>query len=662
MANTLNFAIIYTAIDRMSEVTEKIGSSFVTAGEKVRGFGEHITAVGEKIALTSAIVTEGAERLHQWSDALFEPAASMEETMNRAAAMTTLSADALEKLKDRAIEFSNLRPGATAEQYVEAYTSMRSILGDTAQTAIGTTTALMLAKVANIDAASSAGLLTEVQQNLHTEMGKTGDMIAATVQQFAMSNEGVNVLARGIGKLSGAAAVSHTPLAEMLAIMGEATKLKGGPKAAMQLFSQLDEFVKTAGEQGVDVSHTLLAALTQVKTRIDMLPDSAKAAGLKEFGLSVDMLPLLDQLGLVGSKLAAVASATGNLGAMYGVETAGLIEQTAKFHQVLSNLFDTIAGPALPTLTAGIGHLGNAMEKIASSAKAHPVIAKWFAILFAGTTTAFVVTAGLLSVVGAIAAIGGTLATFVGGMMGLAGAAGGIALFGGAVATAFGVIGSAVAATGLIMLTNPIALAVEGIALAAILIYEYWGPIKSFVEGLWGDIKGIFNSAVAWMGDVGGRLMHALGAGIEAAAMYPVHAIAAVAGKVGRYVIGHSPPPEGPLSRMYSAPSIIDTWAETMRPAPMVRAIQRVAAVAAISAPMMLNPAMAAVSPAILGSPRGGYASTGPISVVINPTIVVASGNPADVEKAVWKALREGARQLKKILNDEEEREARTEF
>ena len=38
-------------------------------------------------------------------------------------------------------------------------------------------------------------------------------------------------------------------------------------------------------------------------------------------------------------------------------------------------------------------------------------------------------------------------------------------------------------------LTNPLGLAIAGIAVAAVLIYKYWGPIKSFFIGLWDGFK-----------------------------------------------------------------------------------------------------------------------------------------------------------------------------
>jgi TP901 family phage tail tape measure protein len=53
-------------------------------------------------------------------------------------------------------------------------------------------------------------------------------------------------------------------------------------------------------------------------------------------------------------------------------------------------------------------------------------------------------------------------------------------------------LGQALAFVGRLALTNPIGLALTGIALAALLIYKYWEPIKAFFTGLWqGFTEGI---------------------------------------------------------------------------------------------------------------------------------------------------------------------------
>ena len=46
------------------------------------------------------------------------------------------------------------------------------------------------------------------------------------------------------------------------------------------------------------------------------------------------------------------------------------------------------------------------------------------------------------------------------------------------------------------ILANPIIAIIVGIAIAALLIYKYWGPISSFAMGLWNEIKAAFSGGI----------------------------------------------------------------------------------------------------------------------------------------------------------------------
>lgn len=59
----------------------------------------------------------------------------------------------------------------------------------------------------------------------------------------------------------------------------------------------------------------------------------------------------------------------------------------------------------------------------------------------------------------------------------------------GLVKTAIFGVGTALRFLTTSLLTNPISLAIAGIAVAAVLIYKYWNPIKAFFAGVWDGIK-----------------------------------------------------------------------------------------------------------------------------------------------------------------------------
>lgn len=68
---------------------------------------------------------------------------------------------------------------------------------------------------------------------------------------------------------------------------------------------------------------------------------------------------------------------------------------------------------------------------------------------------------------------------------------------GGQLLTGLRLVGQAVLWIGRALLMNPIGLAITGIAVAAFLIYRYWGPIKTFVSGLWAEIKEGFSGGIS---------------------------------------------------------------------------------------------------------------------------------------------------------------------
>ena len=61
---------------------------------------------------------------------------------------------------------------------------------------------------------------------------------------------------------------------------------------------------------------------------------------------------------------------------------------------------------------------------------------------------------------------------------------------------AFLFLGKNILMAGRFLLTNPIGLAITGIAIGAFLIYKNWAPISSFFVGIWNSIKTAFNGGI----------------------------------------------------------------------------------------------------------------------------------------------------------------------
>lgn len=157
-------------------------------------------------------------------------------------------------------------------------------------------------------------------------------------------------------------------------------------------------------------------------------------------------------------------------------------------------------------------------------------------------------------------------------------------------------------ALNLALLANPYALVAYGIITAAILIWKYWEPIKAFFSGLWSDLQASFeagwvdgilkviemfhplvwvakgmNALTEWLFDfslfdAGANMVKTIWQGIKSYAYMPVQAMKEIVGKI-RDFLPFSPAKVGPLRDIHRV-NIIEQVAQSMKPAPMVEAMQ----------------------------------------------------------------------------------------
>lgn len=94
---------------------------------------------------------------------------------------------------------------------------------------------------------------------------------------------------------------------------------------------------------------------------------------------------------------------------------------------------------------------------------------------------------------------GGKLRWLVTGFSTVAKGAGTLArVLGGGLVRGLMLAGRAVLFIGRALLMNPIGLIITGVAMAAYLIYRYWGPISAFFKRMWSQVTSAFNNA--WSG------------------------------------------------------------------------------------------------------------------------------------------------------------------
>ncbi|MGD0290092.1 MAG: phage tail tape measure protein [Candidatus Binataceae bacterium] len=447
----------------------------------------------------------------------------------------------------------------------------------------------------------------------------------------AMNAFGVS-LNQGLGALSAWSAAgldSSNAGAAFLETMGQLNK--ASEKLGFKVINN------SAG--GVD----LMATVEEIKqkfgnmSRADFGKMMVEGFGLRAGPRLVDLIDKMDQFKQATDIAANSAGATDRAFSEFTKRgTLGF----KQFHAAVGVLKDDVGGALAPMVEGVTNRLKAFVERLAPIASAHPAWVKFIA-------DAAALTAVVLGVGGGLALVGAGLA-FIASYAPVA-----LALVNPfkIVSLATKVWARAQWLLNAAMDANPIVLfvaAAAALAVAGYEIYKHWDAIKAVFKAVGAEFVKLWNEAYDW----GANLLKKFGEGIASAAMWPVHAIENVAGKIARFLRGHSPIPEGPLRNLNMGVEL----ARTIQPAPMLTAIRRVAMVTALAAPMMVEtgaPAMAA------GAGRAGGA------VVVNyaPTVTVnGGGDEAATRRAVMKALRADRDELLRIIDGAMSKRSRTEF
>ncbi len=254
-----------------------------------------------------------------------------------------------------------------------------------------------------------------------------------------------------------------------------------------------------------------------------------------------------------------------------------------------------------------------------------------------------------------------------------------------------------VRAFGLALFTTPLGWFALAIAAAGLLIYKFWGPISGFFKGVWrgilegaapaivlfrklepalGPLKGIYTllkgllkpfddtgsraeafgvrvgrvfgkmlsfvlQLPAKMLLAGGNIFESLYQGMLRKASKPIEMMKSIAQRV-RNFLPFSPAKEGPLKDIHRI-KLVETIADSMKPAPMVKAMR-----AATAATML------AVTPvSSLAHAAGG--NGGSMTIHFSPQITVqGGGNPEQIQGAVNQAITLSYGEFKRMMRQYE--------
>ncbi|EGH1358800.1 phage tail tape measure protein [Escherichia coli] len=181
---------------------------------------------------------------------------------------------------------------------------------------------------------------------------------------------------------------------------------------------------------------------------------------------------------------------------------------------------------ANPEIIAGIGKAAAGFFVIKSSMIGTQIVANYLFSTWAGGAKAIALLAAKGTQLKAAFSVGGKLA----GITKLFGslARGALSLgkiLGGGLLRGLMMAGRAVLFLGRALMMNPIGLIITGIAVAAYLIYRYWGPISAFFKrlwaqvtvafrGAWSGIKGIWRGVSGWFSGIWAQIKTAFSGGI----------------------------------------------------------------------------------------------------------------------------------------------------
>lgn len=181
------------------------------------------------------------------------------------------------------------------------------------------------------------------------------------------------------------------------------------------------------------------------------------------------------------------------------------------------------------------------------------------------------------------------------------------------------------------------------------LVIKHWIPIKAFFTNLWNGVKNIFKGFVNWIFGLGSTFYNAgvniiksVWNGIKSMINKPIEAIKGMVQKI-RNFLPFSPAKEGPLRDIHRI-KLVETIAQSIKAAPAVEAMQKVA-----SAIFYNQPA---------GSPRlspVASAGGGNITIHFAPVINGAGGN-------IINELKKYEKDLLRLIDEAVRKRERTKF
>lgn len=337
-----------------------------------------------------------------------------------------------------------------------------------------------------------------------------------------------------------------------------------------------------------------------------------------------------------------------------------------KINEIMSGTkmqWETMTG----TVSNLTSHIGGVFSKLTNMpgilSKLNDLFGKLDSWVLLHPKTAGIIAGVTLTIVGLSVTLGGLLMTV--GLIGVAlpKALAGLIVLGKGFVWLSGMMRTLLIATRVLsvaLLTTPIGWVIMGItaiAVSAYLIYKYWTPIKAFFKGLWTGIFGFLQTMPAKMLQAGKNIINSIYQGMMSMINKPVELLKSLAQKL-RNLLPFSPAKDGPLKDIHKI-RLIETIAETVRPAPLMKAMKAATAAAMIA----VTPVMSAAAGAPVSSTASfRQAATTATTIHFSPQITIQGGNAEQIKGQVQQAMSVSFAEFERLMQRYEAQKSRRSF
>lgn len=337
------------------------------------------------------------------------------------------------------------------------------------------------------------------------------------------------------------------------------------------------------------------------------------------------------------------------------------MQETAKQLQIarnrlteLSIRFGTLF---LPAINSALAALNPYLDKLNAWVRANPELAKRIGAVTVAISGFLVAGGGILLVVGGVirvfGSMFGTMALVARGIGAILAAGGRLVAF---LRFLFPFFVGGLRMIAAAALANPVGAVLTGIAVAAGVLYANWDKVGPVFRKVWA-------AATQWLGrileyvrglssrflEAGRNIVQSIADGIRSGASRALEAISSLTAKMREY-LPFSPAKAGAFRDLHRV-QIVETIAQSMKPAPLTRAMGAVTAAAV---------AVASPAPRAMASPAAPGSRGGAVTVNYSPTVNIngASGP----QEAFAQQLKKHEREIARIVEQATARAERRSF